>query len=92
MQELLSRTDDPKAPLCGQEFYELRFYESESEGRRVYCVREAHAQWSDMDGQIMWDEDRVRAFATHKEAEERYSERKLALAERGFIYSDTSLL
>jgi hypothetical protein len=32
MQELLSRTDDPKVSLRGQEFYELRLYESEPDG------------------------------------------------------------
>jgi hypothetical protein len=27
MQEVLSKTNDPKAPLQGQEFYELRLFE-----------------------------------------------------------------
>jgi len=31
MQEILSKTDDPKAPLRDQEFYELRLYDSESD-------------------------------------------------------------
>jgi len=91
MQEVLSKTDDSKAPLRGQEFYELRLYDSKSAGMPVYCVREAHAEWSDVDGQIMWDKEQVQSFVTHQEAEERYAARRLALAELGFIYSDMDL-
>ena len=46
MQEMLSKTDDPKTPLHDQEFYELRLYDSESAGNPVYCVREAHGSMS----------------------------------------------
>lgn len=41
MQELLSRPEDLKGPLRDQEFYELRLFDPESAGERVYCVREA---------------------------------------------------
>lgn len=91
MQEVLSKTDDPKAPLHGQEFYELRLYDSESSGEPVFYVREAHAEWSDVDGQIMWDKEQVQTFLSHQEAKKRYAERRLALAEQGFIYSDMDL-
>jgi hypothetical protein len=36
----------------------------------------------------MWDRKHVEQFSWPRLAEERYAERKLALAERGFIYSD----
>jgi len=92
MQEVLSKTDDPKTPLRDQEFYELRLYDSESAGNPVYCVREAHAQWSDKDGQIMWDDEQVHVLVTQEAAKKRYAKLRLALAQRGFIYSGMDLL
>ena len=91
MQEVLAKTDDPKAPLRGQEFYELFLYDSKVSGMPVFCVREAHAEWSEMDGQIMWDKEQVHTFVSHQEAKEHYAVRKLALAEQGFIYSDMEM-
>ena len=88
MQEILSKTDDPKVPPRDQEFYELRLYDSESGGEPVYCVRQARAQWSDEAGEAVWDEEQVQAFATHHGAKEQYEAQRLALAEKGFIYSD----
>jgi hypothetical protein len=88
MQEVLSRTNDPKAPLQGQEFYELRLLEEPNELGTRHCVRQIRAQWSEPDGEIMWDKEEVDYFWILDEAERRYVERKLALAERGFIYSD----
>jgi len=37
MQEVLSKTDDPKVALRDQEFYELRLYDSDVAGEPVYC-------------------------------------------------------
>lgn len=91
MQEILSRTNNPKAPLLGQEFYELRLYDSNSAGESVYCVREAHARWNDSIKGVEWDEPETGTFATLQEAKERYAERRFALAEEGFIYSDMDL-
>jgi len=88
MQEILSKTDDPKISLRDQEFYELRLYDSESDGEPVYCVRQARAQWNDEAGEPIWDEEQVQAFATHQKAKERYEARRLALADLGFIDSD----
>jgi hypothetical protein len=50
MQEILSKTNDPKVPLRDQEFYELRLYDSESGGEPVYCLRQARAQRNDEAG------------------------------------------
>lgn len=91
MQEVLSKTDDPKAPLRDQEFYELRLYDSDSVGEPVYCVREARARWNDSIKGVEWDEPEIGAFGTLQEAKERYATRRQTLAEKGFIYSDMDL-
>ncbi len=91
MQEILSKSDDPKVPLCNQEFYELRLNDSESGGKPAYYVREAHAEWSDVDREVMWDKEQVKVFVTHEEAKAHYAARRLALAEQGFIYSDMDM-
>jgi uncharacterized protein YqkB len=46
MQDVLSKGDAPKVSLRDQEFYELRLYDSESDGEPVYYVRKARA-WLD---------------------------------------------
>jgi hypothetical protein len=91
MQEVLSRSEDTKTPLSEQEFYELRLYDSDSAGEPVYCVREARAWWNEDSKQEVWDEPRIEVFATLQEAKTRYSERRLALAQLGFIHSDMDL-
>ena len=91
MQEVLSKTVDSKVPLRDQEFYELRLYDSNASGEPVYYVREARAHWDDDAGQIVWDQEQVQAFVTHQEAKECYSTLRLALAKKGFIYSDMDL-
>jgi hypothetical protein len=55
MKEVLSRTNDLKTPLRDQEFYELRLDDSDDIWKPGYFVKQAHAQWSEIDGQIMWD-------------------------------------
>jgi len=88
MQEVLSKTVDPKVPLEGQEFYELRIDDSDDVWRPGFVVVQARAQWSDIDQQIMWDEPEVERCFTYAHAEESYAARRRALAEQGFIYSD----
>lgn len=92
MQEVLSKTVDPKVPLRGQEFYELFLYDSKALGMPVFYVREAHAEWSDLDGQIMWDKEQFQTFVTLQEAKAYYAKRRLILAGEGFIYSDMELI
>jgi len=91
MQEVLSKTDDPKAPLRDQEFYELNIYDSESAGEPVYYVREARARWDEESGQIVWTEEQIEKCTTSEEAKQRYAKRRRGLVERGFIYSDMDL-
>lgn len=91
MQEVLSRTEDPSAPLRDQEFYELRLYDSVISGEPRYCVREACARWDDEAKQIVWEKEQIQIFTMHQQAKDDYATRRFALAEKGFIYSDMDL-
>lgn len=91
MQEVLSRTNDPKIPLREQEFFELSLFDTVHELGTQYSVQQAHAQWNDKDGQVMWDQEEVDYFWILGEARKRYAERRLALAQQGFIYSDMDI-
>jgi hypothetical protein len=66
MQEVMSRSNDPEAPLSGQEFFELSLLDEVNELGTRYCVRQAHAEWSDIDDQIMWDKEQVQTFLSHQ--------------------------
>jgi hypothetical protein len=88
MQEVLSRTRDPKVSLAEQEFFELSLLDVFNDMRVRYCVREAHAQWSGIDQAILFDQIEVESFWILNEAKRRYAERRLALGKKGFIYSD----
>ena len=91
MQEVLSKTADPKASLPEQEFFELSLLDDANDLGTRYCVRQAHAEWSEIDGQVMWDQEEVDYFWILHEAERRYAERRQSLAQKGFIYSDMEL-
>jgi hypothetical protein len=88
MQEILSKTVDPHAPLLGQEFYELRLFEEANQLCTRHCVRQARATWNDPNQDVVWDTEEVDYFWILAEAKKRYAERRLALFEKGFIYSD----
>jgi hypothetical protein len=88
MQEVLSKTSDPKVPLRDQEFFELRLFEKANQLGTRYCVGQTHAQWSDLDRDVMFDGEEVDHFWILDEAKRRYAERRLILKEKGFIYSD----
>jgi hypothetical protein len=92
MQEVLSKTADSEASLQGQEFYELSLLDEANNLGTRFCLRQAHAEWNEIDGQIMWDQEELEHFWILNEAKRRYAERRLTLAERGFIYSDMDLL
>jgi hypothetical protein len=88
MKELLSKTPGPNTPLRNQEVFELSLLDQANGLGTRYIVRQAHTEWSEIDGQVMWDQEEVDYFWILAEAKQRYAERKLALAERGLIYSD----
>jgi hypothetical protein len=91
MQEVLSRSENPQGTLRDQEFYELNLSDSKLDGKPVFYVREARARWDEQSGQIVWDEEETDRTSSLEEAKKRYEERKLALARRGFVYSDMEL-
>lgn len=91
MQEVLSKTSGPNAPLNEQEIFELSLLDVVNDLGTRYIVRQVHAQWSEIDGQVMWDQEEIDHFWVLNEAKRRYAERRLALGEKGFIYSDMEM-
>jgi hypothetical protein len=100
MQEVLSKTTDRNVPLREQEYFELRLDDLGFPFRpqfidslgivasHRFIVREAHAAWSEIDRDIMWDGYEHDECSTVEKAELRYEERKATMVEKGFIYSD----
>ena len=103
MQEVLSKTTDLNFPLQEQECFELRLDDLgtpfrpmfiDSLGavvRHRFLVREAHAAWSEIDRNVMWDGVEHDECSTLQEAKERYELRRAALVAKGFIYSDMDM-
>ena len=88
MQEVLSRTADGRTPPQGREFYELSLLNTRNHKGGPYSVRQTHAQWSEIDRQIMWDEVEIDHFGHPEEARKRYTERRSALTKMGFVCSE----
>jgi hypothetical protein len=88
MEEVLSKTIDSRTPLEEMEFCELSLLDEANNLGTRHRIRQAHGAWSEIDGQIMWDQEEVEYFWILAQAKERYEERRRALAERGFIHSD----
>ena len=88
MQEVLSNPENEKLPLSGQEFYELCIEESDDTWRPGFVVKQTHAQWNAIDKTVIWDEPEWERWPTLKKANEKYAERKRALATAGFVQSD----
>jgi hypothetical protein len=88
MQEVLSKTIDPKAPLNEHEFYELSLLDEANDLGTRHFVKQWHGATSEIDGQVMGDQEEVEHFWILAQAKERYDERRRTLAEKGFIHSD----
>ena len=88
IEEILSRTIDPKTPVEELEYYDLSLLDEANDLGTRHRIRQAHGAWSEIDGQIMWDREEIEYFWILAEAKQRYEERRRALAEKGFIYSD----
>lgn len=91
MDELLSKSADPDAPLRDHEYYHLRLREFDGAAGRCYCIIESHTRWDESTGQMVWDNLHSETFSSLERARMRYAERKLSLEQRGFIYSDMDL-
>ena len=88
MEETLSRTIDPKTPLQELEYYELSLLDEANDLGTRHVVKQWHGAWSEIDRQVMWDQEEVEYFWILAQAKERYEERRRALVDKGFIYSD----
>ena len=91
-QEVLSKPGAENLPLVEQEFYELCIEESDDIWRPGFIVKKTHAQWSEIDGQVMWEEPEWERWPTTKKAKEKCEEWRKALAAKGFTQSDMDLL
>jgi hypothetical protein len=87
LEEILSKTLDPKTPSEELEYYQLSLLEEANDLGTRHVVKQWHGAWSEIDRQIMWDGEEVEYFWILAQARERYAERRRALAEKGFIYS-----
>jgi hypothetical protein len=88
MKEILSKTIDPDAPLEGQEFYQLRLFEENNQLGNRHGVLQIHAVCKDAFRGPQWESEELDYFWIPDEAKRCYEERRRALAEQGFIYSD----
>jgi hypothetical protein len=91
LQEVLSKPDAEILPVAEQEFYELCIEESDHVFRPGFVVKQTHAQWSEIDGQVMWEDPEWERWPTLKKAKERCEEWRKALAAKGFSQSDLDL-
>lgn len=91
-QEVLSKPGAETLPLAEQEFYELCVEESDDVFRPGFIVKQTHAQWSAIDGQVVWEDSEWERWPTLKKAEEKCEEWRKALAEKGFTQSDMDIL
>jgi hypothetical protein len=71
------------------EYYELSLLDEANDLGTRHVVKQWHGAWSEIDRQIMWDQEEVEYFRILAQAKERYEERRRALVEKGFIYSDS---
>lgn len=68
MEEILSKTIVPKTPLAELEYYELSLLaETDDLGTR-HVVKQWHGAWSEVDRQIIWDQEEVEYFSMLSEA------------------------
>ena len=88
LQEVLLKPGAETLPLAEQEFYELCIEESDNVFRPGFIVKQTHAQWSEIGGQVMWEEPKWERWPTLKKAKERCEEWRKALATKGFTQSD----
>jgi hypothetical protein len=91
MEEVLSKSLKSETPLQEQEFVTLSLLDSITEFGTLYSVRQAHGQWSEIDRQVMWDNEETENFWTLMAAQKRYAEWRHILHESGYIYSDMDL-
>ena len=88
LQEVLSKAGAETRPLAEQEFYELCIEESDDAFRPGFIVKQSRAQWSEIDGQVIWKEPACERWPTLKSANDKCEEWRKALGAKGFTQSD----
>jgi hypothetical protein len=100
MQEVLFKTADANVPVQEQELYELRLDDLGfpfrpqfidilgTVARHRFLVFQAHAAWSDIDREIVWDGYEGDECSSLEDAKRCYELRRAALGLKGFVYSD----
>ena len=73
MQEVLSKTSDPKVPLRDQEFCTLRLFEQANQLGTRHCVGLSFGEWSDIDQTVMFGDEEVDYFWILDEAKKSYA-------------------
>ena len=53
---------DLKSPLQDQKFFGLNLLDAHIQRGILYSIKQAHAQWPDIDAQVMWDQEEVEHF------------------------------
>ena len=94
-EEVLSRTTDFETLSPGAEFYELRLDWGELRladwdfaAQPGFCVKQVQARWDHLKETVEWGIPTIWVFETLRDAEHRYQKQRLALVQKGFIYSD----
>ena len=92
MQEVFSKATDPNVPLQEQEYSKLRIddliYGLGTVVRHHFLVRQAHAASSEIDRDVIWDGFEHDECSKLHDAELRYSIRRDAIVDKGFIHVD----
>lgn len=91
MQEVLSKPGYEELPRSEWEFYELCIEEADDIWRPGFIVKQTHAQWIEIDRQVMWEEPDWERWPTLKKAKDKYEERLQVLRSKGFTQSDMDL-
>ena len=87
-QEVLFKPGYEELPRSEWAFYELCFEKSDDIRRPGFILKQTHAQWIEIDRQVMWEEPEWERWPTLKKAKERCEEWRKALAAKGFVHSD----
>jgi hypothetical protein len=94
MLEVLFKNADPNLPLKDVDSYELRLADAVDLGfpkQNGHYVLENHFYWDEMRAAIVTEETWLERFSNYELAEKRYRERRAALVERGYVYSDLEI-
>jgi len=93
IEEMLSKTDDPKTPVEELEYYELSLLDEVNDLGTRHVVKQWHGAWSEIDRQIMWDGEEVEYFWILDQAKQRYEESSaspIPSSEQGWLFHNSA--